>query len=269
MRWIEKEKPTPFDDQPISGLFFLDGDLIANTQEPGLTKDWAEEFRGLKYPVVVFPSGAQASIVADAAQHISVCFLRDMRLPVYDIRDLAYERALALAEPEQAVHNVGEDKLELQLGYPHDEYLLVTYDNQQGLMTNVEFVQKPAPLTTEEILYFKEQLLNFWRQLPSEHQASIVLLLTNEVLTGQWGTWLREAIALRWPIETPEQSVLRFGISREDLKQVHLSEQEISQLTDEDLKTIAYLMAEHYLNDVFWDDLSYIAEGILAKKRQP
>ena len=29
MSWIEKAQPTPFDDLPLPGLFFLDGDILA------------------------------------------------------------------------------------------------------------------------------------------------------------------------------------------------------------------------------------------------
>ena len=43
MSWTEKEKPTSFDDQPIPGMFYLDGDVVAEF----VGRDWT---RGEKYP---------------------------------------------------------------------------------------------------------------------------------------------------------------------------------------------------------------------------
>src|SRR4051812_1383981 len=48
MGWIEKGEPSPFDQQPISGLFFLDGDLLARE----FKQDWT---KGQKFPTIVFP----------------------------------------------------------------------------------------------------------------------------------------------------------------------------------------------------------------------
>src|SRR5258708_39568656 len=100
MGWIEKAEPTPLDTQPIPGLLFLDGDLIARTQEPDLPRDWAEEFRGLKYPVVIFPSGTEGSVVSEEGE-ILVCIHREMRLPYFSDREGGYEQATTLAEAHQ------------------------------------------------------------------------------------------------------------------------------------------------------------------------
>src|SRR5258708_16793182 len=101
MAWTEKYKLTSFDTQPIPGLLFLDGDLIARTQEPDLPRDWAREFRGLKYPVVIFPSGSEASLITDEAGHVLVGIHRQMQLPYYDDRESAYTHAEALVEEHQ------------------------------------------------------------------------------------------------------------------------------------------------------------------------
>jgi hypothetical protein len=50
MAWLEKDQPTSFEDQPLEGLFFLHGDIIA--EEVG--RDWT---KGHKYPRIAFPSG--------------------------------------------------------------------------------------------------------------------------------------------------------------------------------------------------------------------
>src|SRR5437016_222390 len=106
MAWTEKATPTPFDTQPISGLLFLDGDLIARMREPDLPLDWAKEFRGLKYPVIMFPSGAEASVITDDTNQVLVCIHRQMRLPYFTDRERAYKQATTLAEDQQTVKRV-------------------------------------------------------------------------------------------------------------------------------------------------------------------
>ena len=52
---------------------------------------------------------------------------------------------------------------------------------------------RPFP---EHILQLKSELSERWQQLPIEHQATMVLVLVKEVLAGEYGTWLREALEL-------------------------------------------------------------------------
>src|SRR5262245_32441965 len=134
MAWLEKGISAAFEHQPISGLFFLDGDLIARYQEQDLPRDWAQAFRGLKSPVIVFPSGVEASVSSDEAAQILVCIHRQMRLPYDDDRESAYQRAATLAEDHQAVARVGDTGLTLRLDDP-TQAILVTYDNQARHMT--------------------------------------------------------------------------------------------------------------------------------------
>jgi len=51
----------------------------------------------------------------------------------------------------------------------------------------------------EALLHLKEQLFDAWHQLPGEHQATIALALVDDVMAGEQGPWMREAIALQWP----------------------------------------------------------------------
>lgn len=51
----------------------------------------------------------------------------------------------------------------------------------------------------EAILQLKSRLFTVWRQLPAEHQATIALVFVAELMAGEEGAWLREAIALQWP----------------------------------------------------------------------
>lgn len=50
MSWIEKGQSASFEHQPIDGLFFLHGDVIARH----VGQNWTE---GQKYPRIAFPSG--------------------------------------------------------------------------------------------------------------------------------------------------------------------------------------------------------------------
>ena len=52
MAWIEKHQPTPFDNTPIDGLFFLDGDVLASI----FLQDWT---KGHMLPMIAFESGRE------------------------------------------------------------------------------------------------------------------------------------------------------------------------------------------------------------------
>jgi hypothetical protein len=56
------------------------------------------------------------------------------------------------------------------------------------------------------------------------------------------------------------------SISRADLERASLSEEQISQLTDEDLERIAQQIEDHLVNDVFWDELEYAVLEVMAQK---
>ncbi len=55
MTWIEKDRPSPFDQQPITGLFFLDGDRFAEQLDIDRTA-------GQKQAMIAFPSGEQFAV---------------------------------------------------------------------------------------------------------------------------------------------------------------------------------------------------------------
>ena len=120
----------------------------------------------------------------------------------------------------------------------------------------------------EQILQLKDELLERWHQLPSEHQASLGLVLLNEVMQGEWGEWLRNAIQLRHPIS---QEVIRDeltvpSITQDDLHDIGMSEADIAQLSKSDLTTIANMVREHLAQDVFWDEVRVLAEHLLDRK---
>ena len=130
--------------------------------------------------------------------------------------------------------------------------------------------ERPSPQPDpEHLLHLKDNMLESWRQLPPEHQASMVLLLYTQVLAGEYGLWLRSSLKV---MEQPEShGPFRFlpllRISPEHLAQANLTEAEIAQMDEEDLMHISHEIVRHYTNDVFWEELEYVARETLADKQ--
>jgi hypothetical protein len=130
--WTEKRKPTPFDNKPIEGLQFLDGDILARL----VGRDWT---KGQKYPVVTFPSGHICDIwpSGDPNNAGILHLFGEMDLRYTDSRDKAFTHAQSIAEQcGYYVESVGEQQLKL-VGHDTDEYLLVTYDTEAGHVVDV------------------------------------------------------------------------------------------------------------------------------------
>lgn len=124
--------------------------------------------------------------------------------------------------------------------------------------------------SAENLHTLKGNLFAAWEHLPLEHQATTTLLLLEKMLESDFRAWVRQTISLRWPLETellPTAFTL-IQITREDLVEAHFHEDEIAQLTDEDLKTIAQTMRDHYVHDVFWPELAYVTEGFLEARNK-
>jgi hypothetical protein len=124
--------------------------------------------------------------------------------------------------------------------------------------------------TPEAILRLKDAILTGFRALPAEHQATMGLVILNAIIEGEWGEWMKEAIATRWPAELVRDRCAFpiTSLSREDLRQVNLSDDELAQLTDDDLQQIARMMEDHYVKDWFWDELEFNARKVLEKKKK-
>lgn len=56
--------------------------------------------------------------------------------------------------------------------------------------------QQPT-ISTEDLHTNKNTILASWQNLPPEHQATMALVLLSDVLDGQFGPWLQEAIRLQ------------------------------------------------------------------------
>src|SRR5579859_2504839 len=131
MGWIEKEKQAKFEQQPIPGLFFLDGDILARAFKQPWTK-------GQKYPTIVYPSGIQCDLweSSDPASGGIVHLFGEMDLSLYGTRDEAFAHASDIAEQVgYVVTSIGENQLDL---WGDEGRLRVTFDNQERRITNVE-----------------------------------------------------------------------------------------------------------------------------------
>lgn len=122
----------------------------------------------------------------------------------------------------------------------------------------------------EHWLQLKDSISNQWDQLPAEHQASMALVLFNRVLAGEYGPWLRSAVELIGKGEELTRPLLLpiVDISRDQLELANLTQEEIAQLDETDLAHITHQIRRHYANDVFWDELEFVARLTLAEKRQ-
>lgn len=119
----------------------------------------------------------------------------------------------------------------------------------------------PSRPQAEEILVIKDEIAERWNRLPPEHQASFALTLSANVLDGEYGPWLLSAIRLLHPeIDVP------LPISDEHLKQVGLSDEELRELDEADRHNIRQRMIDHWLQDVYWQDLEYQATKLLEEK---
>ena len=132
MGWYEKEQATPFDELPIPGLWYLDGNILAQM----IGRDWTVD---QKYPTVVFPSGERFDIweTSNPDAWGIVHVYGEMDLPYRDNRDRAYEQASHIAEQlGYAVHKAGDDGLEVW-GHDDEEHFLIKYDNEAGQMMDI------------------------------------------------------------------------------------------------------------------------------------
>ena len=153
MGWSKKEEPTPFDGMPLSGLFFLDGDILARLWG----RDWTA---GEKFPMIAFPSGEEFQIWESSNPERGgiVHIFGEMDLPLKGTRDEAYAQACHVGEQcGYIARKIGENQLEVW-GNDDDEHFLITYNSEAGEIQDIAKVkpeqsaQRPRiPLLPHEI----------------------------------------------------------------------------------------------------------------------
>ncbi len=136
--------------------------------------------------------------------------------------------------------------------------------------TPVHMAERPSfQPNPEQLLQLKDGILDRWGQLPAEHQATLMLVLFQQTLEGEYGPWVRSAIRLlgQQDADGPFRFMPVVNISPSHLANANLTEDEILNLDAEDLKRISYDIVRHYTNDVFWEELEFISRLVLAEKR--
>jgi hypothetical protein len=143
MSWSSKEQPTSFDSMPIEGLYFLDGDVLAQV----IGENWT---KGMKFSMIAFPSGIECEIWEGTTPIIHL--FGEMDLPLNDTHERAVQHATNIARAIGYLAMArGDTQLELR-GFDEDEHLLVTYDNEAQRMVDVAIIpssEAPAPILTQ------------------------------------------------------------------------------------------------------------------------
>ena len=144
MPWYPKEAPTPFDNEQINGLAFLDGDILAALMRASWVK-------GEKFPVVFFPSGEQFQIWEGESSPI-VHIFGEMDLAIQETsRDEAFAHANDIAEAcGYLVKKIGNTQLEVW-GRDPDEHFILTFDNNERSISDIQQIKDQQPLSTERI----------------------------------------------------------------------------------------------------------------------
>jgi hypothetical protein len=87
-------------------------------------------------------------------------------------------------------------------------------------------------------------------------------------MSSQYMSEFREAIDTRWPVK-PKSLHATFALvslSHDDLRRAHLDEAELAQLSDDDLVEIAGTVRNHFVQDVFWEEVEYVARTMLEQR---
>lgn len=59
----------------------------------------------------------------------------------------------------------------------------------------ISMIERPTPQPdSEHLLQLKSTMLEHWAHLPPEHQASMALMLYNQVRVGEYGPWLQRSV---------------------------------------------------------------------------
>lgn len=188
MSWFSKEQPTPFDNLPIEGLFFLDGDLLTHRIPQPYTK-------GEKFPMIAFPSGIHCELwVSSDPKGGIVHLFGEMDVSLNDTRDHAYAYAVSIADMlGYRVNKVGTNQIDVH--GDDDEHLRLTYDDTFPRLINVEQITpQKAPKTSLLAQASREKLPPLYSQeaLGLNAQA-LVKFFTPD---SNWTWYASEASAL-------------------------------------------------------------------------
>lgn len=114
------------------------------------------------------------------------------------------------------------------------------------------------------------QMHILWQTLPDEHKVALALQFVGTIMEHEYRPYFLHLMAQRWPLRTTEleSAYPTIEISEEDLMRANLDEEEIAQLTAEHRQRIGEIMCSHYIHDVFWPELRYVAQTLLSDSIQ-
>jgi len=121
----------------------------------------------------------------------------------------------------------------------------------------------------QELLTLKENILAQWLRLPPEHQATMLLVLTEQVKSNEYGPWAAQALQLLSAVpESPQTPQSLPEITHQDLaRHTDLTPDEIARLSADDLRHISAAVLQHLVYDVFWDEVEHLAHQRLDQTR--
>jgi hypothetical protein len=132
------------------------------------------------------------------------------------------------------------------------------------------FSESPQATDPQHLLQAKETVLTAWRELPPEHQATLLMVLLKEVLQTDMRDWTLGALALTQlsHLEPLRAVILVPLVTRAKLAELDLSEPDLASLTADDVQEIARRMEASYNDDLFWDELAFHTQAVLEQKRR-
>ncbi|HMN13378.1 MAG TPA: hypothetical protein PKD55_13740 [Bellilinea sp.] len=121
----------------------------------------------------------------------------------------------------------------------------------------------------QELLTLKENILAQWLRLPAEHQATMLLVLTEQVNASEYGPWAAQALQLLSAApETSQTSPSLPELTHQDLaRHTDLTPDEIVRLNADDLREMSVAVMAHLVYDVFWTEVAYLAHQRLDETR--
>lgn len=163
MSWIEKGKPSGFDDKPIEGLRFLNGDTISGILH-------APELEGKKCPVIMFPSGEECQLWEhNDPNNATVHIFGELDLSLFDTCDTAFAAAQNIADQVgYLAFRRSEQELEV-FGHDTDEHVRIVYDPQHSRIGDIVFVR-------DEVFHERPPM----ELLPTAIRARLPELYSNE-----------------------------------------------------------------------------------------
>lgn len=162
MGWKEKSANFSFEHQPIDGLFFLDGKLLANVY-PGYG------IENYKFPVIYFPSGNQFDLWEHKDPTNGIVHLfGEMDLALYATRDEALTHAKYIASQVGYLVKASGDNVIEAMSF-EEERLKIIYDAANGRMSDVVYLK-----TDEQFIHPAHDLLppEIREQLPKLYTVS-------------------------------------------------------------------------------------------------